>query len=259
MALHYELEVLEDIVFETLHPKKIIETPIPTAYIKKLMDVLALEKNSIPQKIRKIANSLLKENRKTAYIQLQQAGITRMMDAVLHYLLPKDLQTVYIASKSVTIEQLYKSLYIELENILFQFKNDFSKYFDYDGKLPDGNKWRMEPLMQQTLEAVKKKLTKKINSSFLELVCEPFEHFLLTDNEYTYRELLYLQELQVFLHSIIEQPLDKVEERITDRLSKAFTAYKGSTCFLDCRRSLLFRQEAPAFSCPACEQGSGKG
>ena len=76
----------------------------------------------------------------------------------------------------------------------------------------------MEPLMQQTLEAVKKKLTKKINSSFLELVCEPFEHFLLTDNEYTYRELLYLQELQVFLHSIIEQPLDKVEERITDRL-----------------------------------------
>lgn len=218
MALQYELEVLEDMIFETLHPKKIIQQPPGAARIKELMNVLASEKETVPRKIRKVINSLLKENRKCAYLQLQQEGITRMMDAVIHYLLPLDIQSVYSESKSNSIEQLYKSLYVELEIMLHLLKNDFPKYFGYDGKLPDGTRWRMEPSMKAVPEAVRKKLKRKVSQAFLELICEPFEHFYLTDTVYSYRELAYLNELQVFLLAIIEQPLEKVEERITERL-----------------------------------------
>ncbi len=218
MALHYELEVLDDLIFEDLHPKNFITTLPEEKKLKEWNDLLVAEKSTIQKKIRKTVGSFIKENRKESYIQLQQSGITRLQDAVLHFLLPKDVSSLTKKSKTLCLENLYKEIWLELDLLLQQLKNDYAKHFDFNAKIADGCKWKNEAIIRDALAVIKKSLSKKVSSSLLELLCEPFEHFLKLDNECSYRELAYLQELQVFLLAISEQAPDNIKNLITDRL-----------------------------------------
>lgn len=218
MAMYYELEVLEDLVFETLHPKRIIQAPIENAQLVEFNKMVVSESDSVPKKIRKAISRILKEEKRVVYLQLQQAGITRMLDAVYHYLMPKDISCLYKQPKTDTVDSVYILLYTELESIFVHLRQGYGKYFDHDAKLPDGYKWKMEPFMNDTLDKVSKALKRKLNPTLLELVCEPFKHFLLIDTECSNRDLIYLKKFQEYMLSIAEHPPEKVEDRITERL-----------------------------------------
>jgi hypothetical protein len=218
MALVYELEVLEDIIFETVHPKALIEKRLEKKQLTDLMDLFVQENNEAIKRIRKTSGRLIRENRKAAYLRLQQAGMIRMMDALIAYLFPKDIWDIYKRESAETVEGFYKAAYVQLEAMLHLFKHDHLPYFDFDAKLPDGYKWKMERDMKETLEIIETRFEKKVSAAFFELICEPFEYFLSNDSHISYKELAYLVELRLYLLGISEQVLEQVEEKISERL-----------------------------------------
>lgn len=218
MALNYELETLEDLVFETLQLTNIIQNPPTENELSEIRKLIRFEKDSLPKRIRKTMNRLMKEEQRVNYIQLQQSGVTRIADKLYYYLLPKSSSALYSVNELDTIENIYKLMYVELENLLFLLQHDHKKYFDHDGNLPEGYKLSFETGFTSTILHIEQNLQKKLSPVFLELICEPFKHYLQWETQYSFRELDYLRELQLYLEKLNGKVPNNIEESITKHL-----------------------------------------
>ena len=219
MALQNELEVLEDLVFENLHPKQLLLFGPDVKQLAEWKELLIAEKKRIRKNIRKYANGIVNSTSKTSYLQIHQTGITKLLDAVFHYLAPKDVSDLFRQLKGVSIENLYKELYQLLTELFHYIKDNYPKHFDVNGKMPDGVKWGMEESFSKKLKTIRQFLKRaSAKPSFIELICEPFEYFLSINNEISYRELYYLQELQDELILFAKQSSEDVIDQITERL-----------------------------------------
>lgn len=218
-AVQYELEALEDLITDNLHPKLLLLKAPNVRQLTEWMLLAENEKDRIRKKIRKVASSFVKEGRKENYLQLQQSGIIRLCDTVFHYLLPKDIASLHTVGKEINTENLYKTIYLILEELLHYLKENFPKYFDNNEKILDAYKMHNEPEIERKLKLIKKQLQHgKLKPAFIELVCEPFENFLLFFQSCSYRDLGYLHELQDTILDISKSKTDNLEDIITDKL-----------------------------------------
>lgn len=214
----YELEILEDMVFETLQLKRIIQNPLSASRLTELRALLQNEKEAVPQRVRKAMSKFLRESHKNTYIQLQQSGITRMLDMLFQYLLPKDVKSIYKVSTINTVDAIYKLLYVELEQLLLHLQANYKTYFDFDGKLPEGFKQGYEAMMVDTATKIEGALSNKVDKAFLDLLCEPFLQFARWEMDYSFRELQYLEDLRVCILSTMIDADDNVAETLTGQL-----------------------------------------
>ena len=219
MSLHYELEALDDLISESFHPKTLLATKPDRKQIQDWTDFVFQERERIRKKMRKSINAFAEENKKHVYIQLQQTGITRLLDTVLHYLLPKDVEGMEITGRETGVDKVYKTTYQVLHALLICLRDNYPSYFSYTAKLPDAYKWKAELVIERNLKTIKKWLQQeKAATAFTEMICEPFEYFLIPENEFSYRELSYLQELQTVLLDIVKQKTENIEDNISEKL-----------------------------------------
>jgi hypothetical protein len=213
------LEVLDDLISESLHPKIILANDPGRKKIQEWNAFVVEEKERVCKKMRKVINGIIDENQKRAYTQIQQVGLTRLMDTVLNYLLPKDINSLQLTGKEKGVDSVYKTVHISLHELLSYLQENYPDSFSYTSKLPDAYKLRAEPAIDRNLRTVKKWLEQeKLSTAFTELICEPFEYFIGKDNLFNYRDLDYLQELQTALLDIIEQKPDNYEATISEKL-----------------------------------------
>lgn len=219
MPLHYELEALDDLISESLHPKLALGSKPEEKQIREWNDFVVHEKERIRKKLRKSINGFVEDNERHAYIGLHQAGLTRLLDTVLDYLLPKDVEGVQATGRETGVDMVYKTTYQALHELLNCLQENYPTYFAYAAKLPNAYKWKAEPGIERNLKIIKKwLLQEKTNAAFIELICEPFEYFLLPENDFSYRDLSYLQELQTSLLDILKQKAKNLEDSIGEKL-----------------------------------------
>lgn len=162
MALDYELEVLESLIKETLHPRKLLyENSIDTNQFNDWNQTLLHETEALKKKLKKITYSYSKESHRRLYVQQHQFSVINLKNIVVEYLLPKDASGLTEQPGDSKTVKLYKrSLYV-LRDLLSFIKDEFPQYFDYDEKIPvskllflqDGLKLRLSKLRKQLLKA----------------------------------------------------------------------------------------------------------
>ncbi|HMU44469.1 MAG TPA: hypothetical protein PKA80_14320 [Ignavibacteriaceae bacterium] len=219
MSLHYELEALDDLISESLHPKLALVNKPEEMRIREWNDFVVSEKERVRKRMRKCINGFSEDNLRHAYIELQQSGLTRLLDTVLDYLLPKNVEGIHVTGRETGVDKVYKTAYQALHELLNCLQENYPTYFAYAAKLPNAYKWKAEPGIERNLKLIKKWLVQvKTNAAFTELICEPFEYFLLPENDFSFRDLSYLQALQTSLLEILKQKDKDPENIISEKL-----------------------------------------
>jgi len=219
MALKYELELLEDLITESLHPKSIVHKRPSKEQISEWMSFVHAECLRIKKTIRSTIHNLENEGRKHDFLQSQQAAITRLADCGIHYLLPKEIEDIYNLTNETTQDNLYRVICFELEKLLKYLEERYRKYFDFDSKVPDILRWKREEDFQKFLVELKRHIRKrKFEKRFAQALKSPFEEMLSIDNEVSYREMYFVEELMNELRNLFGNKETANEEKITSRL-----------------------------------------
>ena len=88
-ALYYELDALEALITESLHPKNLLRQKFLTqSDFDQLNQVLIKEKESIKKRLKKLTYSYAKENHRKLYIQQHQFGVTQLKNRLFDFILP---------------------------------------------------------------------------------------------------------------------------------------------------------------------------
>lgn len=202
MELNYELELYDDMISKTLHPETIILYPPNKEQLQEWKTQTEQDAQRIKKSFRKKTEELNCEASRKWYIQFQLGCITRLVDILTRYLPRHKWSRVTKVSHVSTTEELYKQVYLQLYELLQYMRENFPNYFDNASKMPDAEKWKAEAGIRKHFLQIKQWLANEhdqVNSEFSELLCEPFESFLIPHSTYSYKELSYLQEYMAML------------------------------------------------------------
>ena len=226
--MQYELEVLDELISDTLCPKdnQLLPTNDQTTNWIKL---IISEEEVARKKIRKMISSLVQEEEKKLYVHHHQKCITRLVDMTFRALNLKDVNDVLLTWKENNLDRLYKTAYQELNELLTWLKEHYATYFDFKFIMPDGYKWLQVKKIANNLKILKKYLhTVEAPKDFIALICQPFERFIEPKFETDYAAFDYLQELQNELWCVAKLKADDAVERM---ITKLFYLNFNSTLF----------------------------
>jgi hypothetical protein len=217
--LQYELEVLDELISDTLHPKNLLRNKPDSECPNEWIELIQSEKECIRKNIRKSISSILKVKQKELYIRNHQRAITRLLDAVIHYLMPKHISDVKINGCETAFDKTYKTAYHALNELLTFLRQHYPIYFDKEYIMSDGYKWQASIKIGTNLKTIRKHLSViKASDNIFELICEPFNYFLIPEIECNYVELEYIEELQKHLLAITRLKAPDTVEKITEQL-----------------------------------------
>lgn len=210
MALGYELEVLEALIKETIHPKKLLtKKDIAARQFEEWTDQLQQEAATIKKKIKKTTYSYSKENHRRLYIQQHQFPIIHLKNIVVEYLLPKDASCLAEQPDDSNLPKLYKRCINVLRELLYFIKEEFPQYFDYDEKIPVSKLLLIQDGLKTRLARLRKQLIKtEQETNLIELLLQTI--FVHSNNEtcqpLTYSRWQYIKELLASIEKM--QPAD---------------------------------------------------
>ena len=95
MVLDYELETLEELITENLHPRNLFsENSITDQQFENWNQLILQEKRTIRKRLKKVTFSYAKENHRKFYIQQHQFAISLLKKVLMEFLLPKNAESL---------------------------------------------------------------------------------------------------------------------------------------------------------------------
>ncbi|HMU46136.1 MAG TPA: hypothetical protein PKC72_07200 [Chitinophagaceae bacterium] len=207
MVLPYELEVLDNLISETIHPKKIFDekTVISPRQFAAWETTAKLQFAKVRKRLKPVAYSFSKERHKKLYVKRQQSATIYLLDLLFHYLYPAKAKDLEERNTDTKIEKLYKRIFKECHRLLNFIQDTFPTSWDLDQKIPDSEMIFFQQQSQVRLVTVKRKLARlKADKRILKLLFELLDP--ITDNtsaiSLSYRSLAYTSELITALENL---------------------------------------------------------
>lgn len=199
MALYYELEALEVLIKESLHPKNLLhENLIASKEFEHWNQTILQEKEEVKKRLKKVTYSYSKENHRRLYIQQHQFGITHLKNVLIDFLLPKDAGGLIEMPGDRPEIRLYKRCLAAMKDLFSFIREEFPQYFNYDEKVPASTLLNLQDGLKQRITKLKKQLLKAGHDSpLIELVIQTIQiHcYNKTYQPLTYKKLSYLKAL----------------------------------------------------------------
>ena len=206
MPLHYELEVLDDLISGILSPKNLLyENAITDQQFKNWNDILMQEKDDVRKRLKKATYSFTKENHRIVYIHQHQSVITRLINILVDLLMPKDALALKEMNDDVNLVRLYKKCLSVLNELLLFIKEEFRHYFNEYERIPANQFLIIEHELKPRLVKIKKYLIKEGHDPILaDLIPETIgQHCCFQNcNGLTYRKFSYLKTVMNALEKV---------------------------------------------------------
>ncbi len=208
MALPYELESLDTMISENLHPKHWLHETTTPELEKQLLIIGQQahdENNRFRKRIKPVAYSLEKEKHRELFIRQHISALIHLLDTLTHFLMPGIHETFASSPGDTQLSKIYKSLYLSFRETLEELQTCFPQYVNYDHKVPDHewallqNKWSNE------IKNIKQKLSKlKTDKSLIDMLLAYL--YNITDSTIqptiSYRKMRYLNDLLIGISNL---------------------------------------------------------
>ena len=120
MTLCYELETLEVLVRENLHPKNFLGAKSLTKKgFDQLHDLLLNEREAVKRRLKIVAYSYAKENYRKLYIQQHQFAVTNLKNVIVDFILPKGANDLIEREGEKLEAKLYKRCLTILKDLFY--------------------------------------------------------------------------------------------------------------------------------------------
>lgn len=200
--MEYELKALGQIVSVSLYltPKN-----PDAASIGKYKRIVKKEKERIKMEFIQAAFETGGETRIELYFRQHQQSLIQLSDTIYHSQESRSTKSIYRITNASAI-RLYEELFQCLEYLLKCIETQFSKYFDLDIKIPDAHRWKMAPVIRSNLHYLQTAFKKnEVPEDLIKIACHPLDDFLLPGEVVTFRDLLFLKELQRELIAVAKE------------------------------------------------------
>ncbi len=203
MALQYELEVLDELITEILHPKNLLpENSVTKEQFGNWNQILLQEKETFKKRLKKATYSFAKEIHRKLYIQQHQFAITQLKNLLMDYLSPRNAKELAERPGDSKIEMIYKRSLAIMQELLTFIKEEFPEYFNYNAKIPESKLLQIRRRLKRRLAELKKKLSTPGNdAALIELVIQTITTHCNNETcqPLTYSRWQYLKELMTSL------------------------------------------------------------
>lgn len=232
MTLYYELETLEGLIKESLHPKNLShKSSLTEKDFYKLSEFLVKEKDSVKRRLKKVTYSYPKENHRKLYVQQHQFAVTNLKNILVDFLLPKNANDLLEMPKDTLKVKLYKRSLSAMKDLFAFIREEFPQYFNYDEQVPEVIILNHREMLTSRISNLKNKLLADGHESKLvDIIMPAFQVFFETNSgqELTYRKLSYLKELIAGLEELKqnEYPLSSYPLLISFLISRNFNSPK---------------------------------
>ena len=205
MELNYELEILEVLITENLHPNNLMsENSIKDQQFENWNQLLIQEKQTIRKRLKKVTYSCAKENHRKLYIQQNQFAITQLNKVLMEFLLPKNADGLTETINDTKIIKLYKRCLATLQELLFTIKEEFPQYFNYEEKIHSSKLLLLRDGLKNRLAKLRKQLVKTgHDATLVEIILQTIiQNFDDNRQPLTYSRWEYIKELLNSLEQI---------------------------------------------------------
>lgn len=206
MPLNYELEVLDELISGSLHPKNLLyANTISDHQFENWNGILMHEKEAIRKRLKKVTYAFTKEDHRKLYIQQHQFAISRLKNKLVDFLMPKDATVLAESKEDANLVRLYKRCLIVLQDLMRFIQEEFRHYFNEDEKFPASRLLIIRHELKPRLEVIKELLVKSEHDPVLaELVCESIALHCSSEIciPLTYRKYAYLKLLMNALEKV---------------------------------------------------------
>ncbi|HVT84906.1 MAG TPA: hypothetical protein VHD35_06870 [Chitinophagaceae bacterium] len=207
MALHYELEVLDELISEDLHPKNVLKgnTIVTDKQVSAWLNKAVLLKRKARKRIRSTAYSFLEEKHKKIYINQHISSLIRLLDTLFNYLSPKEVGDMAERKEDLPAEKLYKRLYSYCLHLLNYLHDHFSECFNPNFKMPEYEFRKSQHEWRNNLSSLKRKLLRlkadrklvDLLFTFLNDFCDP-----ANNTSFSFSSHRYINDLLSGLESL---------------------------------------------------------
>ena len=161
MALNYEMEIIDLLIRETLHPKNLLpEDPVSDRQFERWNQTLMQEKEIIKRRMKKVTYGYTSESHRRLYIHQHQFAFIQLKNMLTEYLSPRNAEGLAEKPTDSKIERIYKRSLAIMQELLSFIKNEFPQYFNYDEKIPESKLLQIRESLKRRLTELRKKLLK---------------------------------------------------------------------------------------------------
>lgn len=155
MALHYELELLEELISITLHPKNLSNESFVKNNSNEWLRVAGAEIERIKKRLKAGLLACKKEKSRLTYIRQHQVGIVNLQDLLYQYLSSLNTNNPFTLKKTAAKLQLFQQLTVLLDDVLFFFDRHFNPIFKDEQTLAVTSALEFQNAAIEKLKAIK--------------------------------------------------------------------------------------------------------
>jgi hypothetical protein len=205
MALHYELELLEELISITLHPKNLKNENSVKKRFTLWSRLAFTEKERVKKSIRNGLLCIEKEKQRKIYIQQHQSAIIYLQDTLHVYLQSVNPQKSSGNKDFAQLASLFQHFNQCLEDLLSFLEKHLTSYFNQEEKIPEGYTRSFQQEYSLRLKSLHKQLLQLTPDKALpQMICSILNDFLNKQKKkiITYRQLHYIKELMEELENL---------------------------------------------------------
>lgn len=229
----YELEKLNSLIFSDLNPSNFKDVNlIPSDQFANWVSSIEKEAIRIKNAFINVAFGCQCERQIERYMQLHQVELIRVTDELLSYLTNDEALTIYVQDKSLTLVNLYKRVYRQLEGMITYLEKHFSRFFDVEARIPNAYRLIAVRDFKERLVLLEEKFyANQLSSHLVKVILLPVRSFVQSGEKkhFSFRNLMYLKvllnelEQPALLNREMEVPED---ELIYSMIYINFNSYK---------------------------------
>lgn len=155
MALYYELELLEDLISITLHPKNLSNESFVKNNSNEWLRIATSEIERIKKSLKAGLLACKKEKSRLTYIRQHQVGIVNLQDLLYQYQSSLQTNNPFTRKKVSTKLQLFQQLTELLDDLLFFFDRHFNPVFKEDPAIAVSTAIQFQTTAIEKLKAIK--------------------------------------------------------------------------------------------------------
>jgi|GEM_PF-6993669 len=208
MALPYELESLDTMISENLHPKHWLHkrsTPEQENQLLLLGQQAHNESSKFRKRFKSVVYSLEKEKHRELFVQQHISSFIHLLDTLTHFLMPGIHETFAACTVDTLLSKIYKSLYLTCRENLEELQTVFPQYTNYDHKIPDHEWALLQYKWSNEIKTVKQKLSRlKTDKSLIDMLLAYLYNITDSNKQPTisYRKMRYLNDLLIGIRNL---------------------------------------------------------
>ncbi|WP_133159373.1 hypothetical protein [Solitalea longa] len=205
------MSFFDDLILHALHPDNIA---LRIGDFDEIVQNAKEQAKQIRTNLMALIFNFQKSEEIELFIQNHQNQLINLTDTLLKYLGPEGGKEIFKDVTGKTPSNLYKKLYITLEDLITFLEEYFRKYFNINSKITLSYRLITLRDFQETLPILESALhTQKVPAEFIEVLLQPIQVFIKAclKKEITYQRVLYLKS---FLADLMEQSLKQNENTL---------------------------------------------